>query len=44
MELHPKMYSAETIKEIFDCLSKTGLGYDPGISQGNVVGLRRGER
>ena len=41
MELHPKKYTADTIKRIFDCMSKSGLTYDPGCSTGALVGFRR---
>lgn len=42
MELHPKQYdSFEAVKKIVDCLSDSGLTYDPGASRGTVLAMRR---
>ncbi len=42
MELHPKQYdSYEAVKTIIDCLSDSGLTYDPGASRGTVLVMRR---
>ena len=42
MELHPKQYdSYEAVKTIVDCLSESGLTYDPGASRGTVLAMRR---
>lgn len=41
MELHPGRYPDTTIKKIIDCLSASGLTYDPGPSRGRIVGFRR---
>ena len=42
MELHPKQYdSYAAIKKIVDCMSASGLTYDPRASRGNVLALRR---
>ncbi|MEP4246692.1 FkbM family methyltransferase [Tateyamaria sp.] len=41
MEIHPKRYPASTIKDIVDCMSKSGLTYDPGCSRGALLAFRR---
>lgn len=41
MELHPKQYPDTTIQKIVDCLSASGLTYDPGPSVGRVLCFRR---
>ena len=41
MELHPGRYPDTTIKKIIDCLSASGLTYDPGPSRGRILGFRR---
>lgn len=42
MELHPKQYpSRATIKQIVDCLGKSGLTYDPIASQGKLLAMWR---
>lgn len=41
MELHPGRYPDTTIKKIVDCLSASGLTYDPGPSRGRILGFRR---
>jgi FkbM family methyltransferase len=41
MELHPKQYPDTTIKQIVDCMSASGLTYDPGTSRGRILGFRR---
>ncbi len=41
MELHPSKYPDKTIKTITDCMSKSGLVYDPGCSRGRLLGFRR---
>ncbi|MEM7076839.1 MAG: FkbM family methyltransferase [Pseudomonadota bacterium] len=41
MELHPKRYPDRAIKRMIDCLSASGLTYDPGPSVGRVLCLRR---
>ncbi|MBU2983385.1 FkbM family methyltransferase [Lentibacter algarum] len=42
MELHPRYFdSRATIKKIIDCMSASGLTYDPQASRGNVLALRR---
>lgn len=41
MELHPGRYPDHVIKRIVDCLSQSGLTYDPGPSCGRVLGFRR---
>lgn len=41
MELHPKQYSDHVIKRIVDCMSASGLTYDPGPSRGRILCFRR---
>lgn len=41
MELHPNQYPDSTIKRIVDCMSASGLTYDPGPSRGRILGFRR---
>ena len=41
MELHPGRYPDTTIKKMIDCLSASGMTYDPGPSRGRIVGFRR---
>lgn len=41
LELHPKKYEKATIKEIVDCMSDTGLTYDPVTSRGRTLGFMR---
>ncbi len=41
LELHPKKYSRMVIKEIVDCMSNSGLTYDPLTSRGRTLGFMR---
>ncbi|RBI74127.1 FkbM family methyltransferase [Roseovarius sp. TE539] len=41
MELHPGRYPDTVIKAIVDCLSASGLTYDPWPSCGRILGFRR---
>ncbi|KUP92069.1 protein-L-isoaspartate O-methyltransferase [Tritonibacter horizontis] len=41
MELHPSKYSSRTVKKMVDCMSQSGLTYDPGCSRGTLLGFRR---
>lgn len=41
LELHPPRYSDTVIKRIVDCMSDSGLTYDPVTSRGRVLGFRR---
>jgi len=41
MELHPKKYSSSTVKRMVDCMSKSGLTYDPACSRGSLLGFKR---
>lgn len=41
MELHPKKYEASAIKRIVDCMSESGLTYDPACSRGTLLAFRR---
>jgi len=41
VELHPPRYPATVIKRIVDCMSETGLTYDPLTSRGRILGFRR---
>lgn len=41
MELHPRRYDDSVIKRIVDCLSASGLTYDPGPSRGAILCFRR---
>lgn len=41
LELHPKKYEPAVIKEIVDCMSATGLTYDPVTSRGRTLGFMR---
>lgn len=41
MELHPKQYPDSTIRRIVDCMSVSGLTYDPVASRGRILGFRR---
>lgn len=44
LELHPPRYSGKVIKRIVDCMSDSGLTYDPLTSRGRVLGFRRVRR
>ena len=44
LELHPPRYSHRVIKRIVDCMSDTGLTYDPVTSSGRILGFRRVRR
>ena len=44
LELHPPRYSDRVIKRIVDCMSDSGLTYDPATSHGRVLGFRRVRR
>jgi len=41
MELHPNQYPDTVIKRIVDCMSASGLTYDPGPSRGRILCFRR---
>lgn len=41
LELHPKQYPNTVIKRIVDCMSDSGLTYDPGPSRGQILCFRR---
>ena len=41
LELHPPRYHACVIKRIVDCMSETGLTYDPLTSRGRILGFRK---
>ncbi len=41
VELHPPRYGTKAIKRIVDCMSETGLTYDPVTSSGRILGFRR---
>lgn len=41
MELHPNQYPDRVIKQIVDCMSTSGLTYDPGPSRGRILCFRR---
>lgn len=42
MELHPKQYESRAVmKDIVDCLSRSGMAYDPGASTGTLLCMRR---
>ena len=41
VELHPGRYPDTVIRRIVDCMSQSGLTYDPGPSCGRVLGFRR---
>lgn len=41
VELHPGRYPNTIIQKIVDCMSRTGLTYDPGCSRGGLLGFRR---
>jgi len=41
MELHPGRYPDTVIQRIVDCMSSSGLTYDPGPSRGRIVCFRR---
>jgi FkbM family methyltransferase len=41
VELHPPRYPARVIKRVVDCMSDSGLTYDPVTSRGRVLGFRR---
>lgn len=41
MELHPRQYPDSVIKKIVDCMSVSGLTYDPVPSRGRILGFRR---
>jgi len=44
LELHPPRYGDRVIKRIVDCMSDTGLTYDPITSTGRILGFRRVRR
>jgi FkbM family methyltransferase len=37
MEIHPRVYGAAGVKQIFDAMSAKGFGYSPKISRGGTV-------
>jgi len=41
MELHPGRYPDTVIQRIVDCMSASGLTYDPGPSRGRILCFRR---
>ncbi|MGH1466496.1 MAG: FkbM family methyltransferase [Cognatishimia sp.] len=41
LELHPKKYPNTTVKQIVDCMSASGLTYDPVSSRGRTLGFMR---
>ena len=41
LELHPGRYPDSVIRRIVDCLSASGLTYDPGPSRGRILCFRR---
>lgn len=41
LEIHPNLYGNSTIKTIVDCMSKSGMTYDPGCSRGALLSFRR---
>jgi hypothetical protein len=41
MELHPGRYPDTVIQRIVDCMSDSGLTYDPGPSRGRILCFRR---
>ena len=41
IELHPDRYPATVIQRIVDCLSASGLTYDPGPSRGRILCFQR---
>lgn len=41
LELHPPRYGQRAIKRIVDCMSDSGLTYDPVTSRGRILGFRR---
>ena len=41
MELHPNQYPDTVIKQIVDCMSVSGLTYDPGPSRGRILCFRK---
>ena len=41
MELHPGQYTDKVIKQIVDCMSESGLTYDPGPSRGRILAFRK---
>ena len=41
MELHPGRYPDTVIRRIVDCMSASGLTYDPGPSRGRILCFRR---
>ena len=41
VELHPKVYGADVIKRIVDCMSESGLTYAPFLSRGAMIGFQR---
>ncbi|PSL19756.1 FkbM family methyltransferase [Shimia abyssi] len=41
MEIHPGKYEPRVIKRIVDCMSKSGLTYDPVMSSGRTLGFMR---
>ena len=41
MELHPARYPDTVIRRIVDCMSASGLTYDPGPSRGRILCFRR---
>ncbi|MEP2534224.1 FkbM family methyltransferase [Shimia sp.] len=41
MEIHPSRYPQKVIRKIVDCMSKSGLTYDPVMSSGRTLGFMR---
>ncbi|GAA6208090.1 hypothetical protein NBRC116601_13830 [Cognatishimia sp. WU-CL00825] len=41
LELHPRKYAPATVKQIVDCMSASGLTYDPVSSRGRTLGFMR---
>ena len=41
LELHPGRYADTVIQRIVDCMSASGLTYDPGPSHGRILCFRR---
>ena len=41
VELHPSQYPDRVIKKIVDCMSASGLTYDPGPSRGRIICFRK---
>lgn len=41
LEIHPGLYHNSVIKTIVDCMSQSGMTYDPGCSRGALLAFRR---